>query len=675
MVQRVGNTTLAAREAEARASEVPIADTSPILTGLESHIETCWQAALTHHKDDIKPRLLNCLRRRDGKYDIEKAQQIEALGSAPVYFRETSRKCSAAKAWIRDITLPVSDHPWGLEPTPIPELPGQVMQNIVEQVMRQAIQMAAQTGEMPTQDQAYQMGSDMAAQVREAMKNDAKERARLMQERIDDQFLEGDFKKAFTEVIDDITTFPSAIFKGSIIERRKTLTWDNANGFTPVVAVKEQPVWKRVSPFDFFPSPQCDSPNDGYLLERIRYNRTDLAEMRGMDGWSEEAINDILTNAQTGVNNDVEPEEQERADLEMKELNSAPGTSDDKIAALEFWGSVQGFMLSGWGLMPVDSDPNKQYEICATKVGGRVIRAIINPNPLGRRPYYVTSYEKVPGSIWGIAIPEIIAATQDGINSVFRGMIDNIGFAAGPQLAVDIDKLAPGQDATKIFPRKIWYLQKLGMQGGNGLPIEFFQPDMNVRQLLAAFSKFQELSDDQSGIPRYSYGNENVGGAGETASGLSMLMNAASKGIRQVITNVGSDMIAPAVQDQYTWNMLYLQDQSIKGDVRVTASGAMAIIMREQLRSQRWQFANATMNDLDSNIMGVEGRRKLLSALATDTELPGVVPDEAELKMRMQAEQEAMAVAQQQQAIMESAGAGAGAPAPKPKQEQGPKRV
>jgi len=625
-----------------------------VVDELAAHVQTCWQAALTHKEDKLDERLLNCLRRRDGKYDYQKVKELEKLGTALVYFRHTSLKCRAAKAWIKDVLIPADDRPWGLDPTPIPDLPPELRQIVVERTMTKAIQTIQTTGQMPTEDDVRSSASDMADIAKEGLVMEARRRAARMEDQIEDQFVEGGFRDAFMEVLDDVTTFPSGILKGPVIETKRQLAYSADGSFTPVVTEEQTPTYKRVSPFDFYPSPQSSGVDDGFLIERMRLYKNELARFRDVPGYDKKAIDTVLEeHSSQSDSNDTVATDWERAELESKELNGAQGTEDGRIEIFEYWGTVEGSMLKKWGLPGVD-DPQKQYDVTVMVSGNTVLRALLNPDPLGRRPYYVASYETVPGSIWGISIPEIMEPLQDVMNSMLRSMVDNVGFASGPQIGVDVDRMHPSMDVTKVYPRKMWFFENNPL--GSQLPIQFFQPNMNLDPLIRGLAKFETLADDYTGIPRYAYGNEDVGGAGETASGLSMLMNAASKGIRQVIGNISEGILSQIVERQFTWNMLYLDDRAIKGDCKVNARGALAVVLREQLQVQRRMFADATNNPTDIQITGLEGRRKLLQSLAADLELPGVVPREEAFARQQQAQAQMAMQQQQQQLAAEAAG-------------------
>jgi hypothetical protein len=166
-----------------------------------------------------------------------------------------------------------------------------------------------------------------------------------------------------------------------------------------------------------------------------------------------------------------------------------------------------------------------------------------------------------------------------------------------------------------LTPWKIW--QTINDPVGSSAPaIRFTQPDSRANELMGVYEKFSRLADDHSGIPAYVYGDLNVQGAGRTSSGLSMLMGAAGKGIRQVVMHIDTDVVKPIVLRQFVYNMRYDEDESIKGDVQVIAKGAINLAVKETVNIRRIEFLNATANPIDLEIIGKEGRATILREVA-----------------------------------------------------------
>ena len=291
------------------------------------------------------------------------------------------------------------------------------------------------------------------------------------------------------------------------------------------------PEFDRVSPFDIYPAPGARDIDDGYVFERHMLTRSDLVAMIGVPGYSEKNIRAALSDYGRSGYREMLPTDSQRAMMDTGSTFQL--MESDKIEALEFWGTAQGRMLIDWGLDDPLIDQDLEYEVNAWLVGNHTIRAILNPDRLGRKPYSKDSYERVPGAWWGKGLPELMSDLQDVCNAVARAIVNNCGLASGPQAEVNIERCG---DSTEIYPWKIW--EATNKQMLDGPAIRFFQPSLIVGPLLTVYEAFAAMADDQTGVPRWSHGNTNIGGAGSTSSGLSMLMTSAARGIKEVIAHI-----------------------------------------------------------------------------------------------------------------------------------------
>ena len=153
----------------------------------------------------------------------------------------------------------------------------------------------------------------------------------------------------------------------------------------------------------------------------------------------------------------------------------------------------------------------------------------------------------MPGAFWGRSIPDLAATSQKMCNGIACALADNLSMASGPMVWVHADRFADGEDTQSIYPWRLWQLKSDPSQGVNP-GIGFFQADDRAASLMSTYEQWETRADDATGIPRYTYGNDASGGAGETASGLSMLMNNAAKGLRRAIGNHFGKHLGPRVE-------------------------------------------------------------------------------------------------------------------------------
>lgn len=596
---------------------------------LAGHIRRVWERN-RRAKESVQNRMLKCMRQRNGEYDAETLTEIRKQGGSEIYMMLTATKCRAAKSWITDIEVPAGDRAWLLEPTPIADLPPEQAQAVQEAATLKFREMMAQ-GEAPPDPKVWlEMMQQAQEEARRAAEKHAEQAMERMSRRMDDQLVEGGWVAALESFIDDLVTFPSAIIKGPVVRNRPTLKW--GADFEPVQANELRVEFERVSPYDVYPSPYATTPQEGDFIERVRLSRRSLYQAQGIPGYSPENIRLVLEEYGRGGLREWLWRDYERAKLEGRG-STADLHDPDTIDGLHYWGSAQGVMLLDWG-MPAEMVPDvlAEYEIEAILVGSHVIRVRLNDDPLMRRPYYKASFHQLPGAFWGKAVPELIEDIEQVCNSTARALVNNQAIASGPQVEVYMNRLADGQNVTSMYPWKIWQMKdELG--GSNNRAISFFQPNSISAELLAVYEQFERRADDATQIPRYAYGNERVGGAGATMGGLQLLLNSVAKGIKEVVMQIDLGVIVPAIEQLYTFNMLYDKDPSIKGDAKVRARGATALIAKDQQSQRREQFLAQTANPIDMSIIGREGRAVVLREQAKTLDLPdAIVPEDYELR-------------------------------------------
>jgi len=612
----------------------------PIISQLSAYVLSAYEdAELFRSTTNVTQRLLICKRQNAGRYTKEKLDAIQRSGGSRLYANVTQVKTQAAEAWMGDVFTPASDKPWDVVPTPIPDLPEDVKRGIVEQTVREFQAMGA-----PAPEDVTNYAESLYDKIMSETYEEARERADRMSQKMEDQCAEGDFNLAFTEFISYLTVYPSAILKGPVIRHRKKLKWvtDEVGNTSCEVVTEAVPTFEAIDPFWFYPGPNSRRVQDTYICEITHWDSKALSEMRGVEGYKNEAINDVLANYPRGyrVGHGVYQDgESEHETLDERELLYHDTYSHGTLQSIEFWGSVPGSLLQEWGMKGID-DPFRYYEVNAVLIGNYIVKAVLNPDPLDRRPYFVCSWFHNPSSIWGIrSLPEQMTHCQDALNATQRNLINNLSIASGPQVKLDIDALPPEEVAgvNNMFPWKVWKYH--GKQTNNSNPVDFFQPQSNASELIAVSEFFFTQADELTMIPRYVYGNQDVGGAAETATGLGMLMKSASRGIKRVIKNVDQYVLRLLMERLYTWNMRYLPDDQyalMKGDAQIIPRGALAILVKEQTQLRRQEFLQMTANPIDMEIIGMEGRATLLREVAKglDIAVDKLVPSEQDLRQR-----------------------------------------
>lgn len=645
--------------AEEKAAAV-LENTRPIIQNLAMHVRKCFSDAESAKRTSVEPRLLAAMRQRRGEYEPDLLAQLREQNSALIYMMLTSNKCRAASAWVRDAFVTATeDKPWSIEPTPVADLDPQTTQLVIQEGENQ-IAMALMQGLNPSDGEVRGLLLALKEQALVNLQEEAKRRSERMSLKMEDQLVEGGFSRALSEFIDDLVTFPAAILKGPVVRKRPKLSWTPTQdgSFEMKVEDKLTLEWERVDPFNIYPAADATGIADGYLIERHRLHRSDLVALKGVEGYSDKAIDAVLDEFGKGGLHDWLSVDTSKASVEGKATIGAATNPSQLIDALQYWGSVQGKLLLEWGMTEQEvPEPLKEYDVECWVIGNWVIKATINSDPMGRKPYYKGCWEEIPGCFWGNSIPDLCRDTQNVCNAAARALVNNMGLASGPQVVYNVSRLPEGENLTQLFPWKIWQTKDDPLAGGSGPPVDFFQPSSNAQELMAIYERFSTLADEYTGIPRYMTGDSSVGGAARTASGMSMLMSNAGKSIKNVVSGVDLNVIEPAVSRLYYYNMRYSDDPELKGDVCIVARGASSLIQKEAAAQRRNEFLQiALTNPVANQIIGNEGVAAMLreTAKTLGMNTDEIIPALPILKMRWMQQQ--MLAMQQQQMMAQAQG-------------------
>jgi len=635
VLQIVSPDQLNQQEANDNAARVAQEDTAnqnqQLANSLISFIDNQFNMMVRHRDGSAgwSDRLVAAMRVFNGQYDSQKLQEIRKFGGSEIYARLIATKCRGATSLLRDVYLN-TEKPWGLTPTPDPTLPDNVMQDVMSMVDAEIGN--AQRGGQPPDPTAIR---DRVNGLVDAAKRAALKRARIESKKsfakLDDILTEGGFYEALAAFLVDLPLFPFACIKGPVVRVVPQVTWEN--GVARSVN-KPKMFWQRISPFDVWWTPGVSNIADAAVIERTRVTRADLNQLIGLPGYNDDAIREVLKwYGRSGyVEANASQNENARATMESRE--DPRMNESGLIDMLEYHGYVQGDLLIQQGFTPEQiPDPLMDYFIDCYKIGRYVIKVQLSPSLRKRPPYYVTSFEKVPGTVVGNALPDILQDIQDASNAALRSLINNMSIASGPQVVVNDDRIADNEDGDELYPWKRWHTVTDPLGNNSQQPVSFFQPASNAQELLGVYEKFTQMADELSAIPRYITGSDRMGGAGRTASGLAMLMGNAAKILQTVAANVDNDVIEQAVSELYDMVMLTDRTGMLRGDESIVVLGVNVAMQRETQRQRQMEFLQITGNPIDAQIVGIRGRANVLREVADGIGLTGenVVPPDDEI--------------------------------------------
>jgi hypothetical protein len=395
--------------------------------------------------------------------------------------------------------------------------------------------------------------------------------AKKMQKKIHDQLEESSANKHLRSTAFEMALFGTGVMKGPFAVDKEYPNWEDDGTYNPTI--KTVPQVSHVSVWNFYPDPDAANMDDAqYVIERHKLSRTQLRALRKRPFFRSQVIEEAIA---MGENYTKEYWEDDLSDY-------APEHGIDRFEVLEYWGTIDTQMLID-NEVDIPSELKEADELQANVwiCNGKLIRMVLNPFKPTRIPYMAAPYELNPYSFFGVGIAENMDDTQTLMNGFMRMAVDNAVMSGNLLIEIDETNLVPGQDLS-VYPGKVFR-----RQGGAPGQAIFGTKFPNVSQEnLQLFDKARVLADESTGFPSFAHGQTGVSGVGRTASGISMLMNAASGGVKNVIKNVDDYLLRPLGEGLFQFNMQFDFDKSIKGDLEVKARGTESL-MANEVRSQR----------------------------------------------------------------------------------------
>jgi len=442
----------------------------------------------------------------------------------------------------------------------------------------------------------------------------AKQAARRMEKLIHDQIDESNGASEIRNALFEASLFGTGIVKGPFNFNKTLSRWEEdeeGNRRYAPISVRV-PRIEFVSIWDFFPDPNATNINEcEYVFHRHKMNRTKLRSLAKMPYFDKDAIRAAMA---AGPNYEEKDYESELKDDHRSEAYGA-----GQYEVLEYWGVMDAEYARQVGMdLPDEVDDLDEVQINAWVCNGQLLRAVVNPFTPFRLPYHAFPYERNPYSFFGIGIAENMDDSQKIMNGHARMAIDNLALSGSLVFDVDESALVGGQ-SMEIYPGKI-FRRQAGVPGQaiNGLK---FPNTSNENMMM--FDRFRQLADEQTGIPSYSHGQTGVQSMTRTASGMSMLLGAASLNIKTVIKNLDDFLLKPLGESYFQWNMQFMESKmDVEGDLEVKATGTNSL-MQKEVRSQRLtMFLQTVQNPAVAPFIKMN---KLISELAYSLDLD---PDE-----------------------------------------------
>jgi len=395
--------------------------------------------------------------------------------------------------------------------------------------------------------------------------------AKNMEKQIMDQLQESGATKQLRSTAFEMALFGTGVMKGPFAVDKEYPNWDEDGEYSPVF--KTVPSTSHVSVWNFYPDPDSTNMDEAqYVIERHKMSRSQLRNLKKRPYFRDTIIEEVIAQGESYTKKYWED------DLS----DYAPEHGVERFEVLEYWGMCDIDMLEQNEVeIPKELKEFDELQANIWICNGKLLRMVLNPFKPAKIPYMAAPYELNPYSFFGVGLAENMDDTQTLMNGFMRMAVDNAVLSGNLLIEVDETNLVPGQDLS-VYPGKVFR-----RQGGAPGQAIFGTKFPNVSgENLQLFDKARQLADESTGLPSFAHGQTGVSGVGRTASGISMLMNAASGSIKTVIKNVDDYLLRPLGEGLFRFNMQFNFNPELRGDLEVKARGTESL-MANEVRSQR----------------------------------------------------------------------------------------
>jgi hypothetical protein len=564
------------------------------------------QAELDRRETEL--RWLQDLRQYRGIYDPEILDLIGNTRSR-AFVRKTRVKVKTVDARMGELLFPGNaERNFHLEPTPVPEISPEIRKAGMAQ-LTQKLQRPPNENE-----------------IQEAIKAGVDQAAKAMTKTIDDQLNEAKYKDVARSVIHSGNLYGTGVLKAPLVERKirtrfikQGENWSLKTESYVVPFVDYVPLWR------FYPDMAATTIDDcRYVYERHLMTKAGVFKLAERKSFKKRQIIDYLAAHPDGEI------ENRHFDSELKQIGERATVAflmSGQYEVIERWGWLSGQQLADHGAkIPKDRLGESFFSNVWLLPNGEVIRAVLQPINGVTWPYHLYYFDKDETSLFGEGLAAIMRDDQTMLNAGIRMILDNAALAAGTQFEVNTKLIRmTNEKIQEVYPFKIW--PRTGEDPGTPA-IRTIDIQSHLPELQQIVTMFENNADEVTAIPRYMSGESVNNGAAGTASGMSMLMGAASVVMKDLITSFDEGVTRPFIEALYRWNMQFNSNSGIKGDFDIKASGTASMIAKEVRAQQLDAFSQLAANPLDAPFIK---RDKLLRQRAEAHDLTDVVKTEDEV--------------------------------------------
>lgn len=561
-------------------------------------VDARWNAAV-QERAGVTQMMLEAERAVEGK----PITGVHADPDLPLVLNVTRMIQHGVYVLLADALTAAASELFTLKASPDATLPPQRIDEIVRAVQDELSGLAS-LGIVTDVIDVADSAAVMVDAAKSQMQTEAGNAASKLQVLVKDRLVEARFDTAFRDALRDYVTYPAMVIKAPTSLRRKVRTWGEGG-------LRFRDEWvrgvERVHPMNFFlaPGARGTQPHESeYVIEVRRLTPEELITLIGQDGYDSE---ELLRAAQLYASGHVEMQD---GTFSLLAEGSTAGSLSDAYTRSNAYdvrvhhGRVKGSLLKVMGIDVDNEDTSYEAEIAV--VGECVIRAVLNPDPMGRRPFYMRAFYPSTTSAWGESPVTLLRTIQRAITSLYVAMIGDAALS-GHHIEFDPSMLTADDKSPRnaVRPRLVRIVKQAG-QRARAVDIHSVAP--NTASYSAEIERHIGLAYEMIGIPRMAFGQTTGSGTiGRTAGGVAAMLNQSSKGVREALLSLEGAIIEPVVQFFTDWELMWSKDVQAKGDVNVAARGITGLL-EQQAAVDDLQWALQSLSSIADKVNPATGQ-------------------------------------------------------------------
>ena len=389
-------------------------------------------------------------------------------------------------------------------------------------------------------------------------------KASAMSDKIEEQLDATGYTQVCWKAMRDRVVLGSAVLKGPQNAGKLHRGYTKLEGtetWVPDLIVDYSPELQYINPWFFYPDETVeDVMCIGDTIEVHPMPSLELKKLMKHEGFRADAIECVL---------DRRPADYRDAnwsDFAKLSENNAQ-LFKDKYIVLEYHGPITRSQLDKLSIEPCYDSVNDEYYGEVWVCEGQVIRIQLESIEASFRvPYYMSVWEKDPGSVFGFGVPLMMEDAQRVVNETWHMILDNSSMSSGAQVAMHKYMIEPANGKWELGPNQIWYLTEAGTSVQEA--IQFFTVPNVTEHLMPVMQLAQGFAEEESGIPLISAGL-NSPQVADSATGQLIVQQASTTLLDFMSEEWDNNITEPVIEAWYAWNMQYGDDPNIKGQFTV----------------------------------------------------------------------------------------------------------